>query len=64
MASRRIRSNQQRAYKIWTPSELRMLKKHSRSKTPVVNLTGIFRRNPGTIRMKAHQLGIPLGHRR
>jgi hypothetical protein len=53
-----------RAYKTWTPADLKELKKHSREKTPVAKIAKTMRRSEGTVRMKAYQLGFSVGHRR
>jgi hypothetical protein len=53
-----------RSYKQWTSAELKLLKQHSRAKTPVAKIAREFKRTEATIRMKAYSLGIPLGHRR
>lgn len=62
MAARR---KKKRAYHVWTDDELKRLRNHSRRKTPVAKLPRVFKgRQEQSIRMKAYQLGIPLGHRR
>jgi hypothetical protein len=53
-----------RAYKVWTPADLRDLKRHSRAKTPVSNIVKAMKRTEATIRMKAYALGMSVGHRR
>jgi hypothetical protein len=53
-----------RAYKVWTPADLRELKKHSRAKTPVSKIAKAMKRTQATIRGKAYQLGMSVGHRR
>ncbi len=53
-----------RAYKQWTPSDLKELKQHSRAKTPVSKIAKAMKRTEATIRMKAYQLGFSVGHRR
>ncbi len=52
-----------RAYKVWTPADLKELKKHSREKTPVSKMAKAMKRTEATIRMKAYQLGMSMGHR-
>jgi hypothetical protein len=53
-----------RTYKMWTPADLRELKKHSREKTPVSKVAKSMKRTEATVRMKAYQLGLSIGHRR
>jgi hypothetical protein len=48
----------------WTNQDLRALKAHSRSKTPVERISGAMKRTIGALRQKAKHLGLPLGHRR
>jgi hypothetical protein len=53
-----------RAYKVWTRDDLKDLKQHSRAKTPVAKISKALKRTEATIRMKAYQLGLSVGHRR
>jgi hypothetical protein len=53
-----------RKYKVWTPTDLKELKQHSRAKTPVRKIAKTMKRSEATIRMKAYQLGFSVGHRR
>jgi hypothetical protein len=48
----------------WTKQDMRELKAHSRSKTPVKKISGTMKRTIGALRRKAGHLGLPLGHRR
>lgn len=48
----------------WTPAELRMIKKHSKDRTPVVKIAKEMKRSAGALRQKALYLGIGLGHQR
>jgi hypothetical protein len=48
----------------WTKEDLRELKAHSRSKTPVVKISKLTKRTVGALRQKALRLGISLGRRR
>ena len=48
----------------WTKEDLRELKAHSRSKTPVAKISKMMKRTVGALRQKALTLGIPLGHQR
>jgi hypothetical protein len=53
-----------RSYKVWTPDDLKTLKKHGREKTPVVKIARLMKRSEPTIRQKAYLLGISVGHQR
>ena len=48
----------------WTPSDVRVLKKHSKAKTPIDKISKETKRTIGALRVKASQLGIGLGHQR
>ena len=48
----------------WTRDEVKELKKHTKSKTPVKTVSRALKRTPAALRQKAYALGISLGHRR
>lgn len=48
----------------WTTSDVRVLKKHSKAKTPIDKISKETKRTIGALRVKASQLGIGLGHQR
>jgi hypothetical protein len=48
----------------WTKENLRELKAHSRSKTPVAEISKLTKRTEGALRQKAREMGIRIGHRR
>jgi hypothetical protein len=48
----------------WTTNDLRELKQHSKSKTPVAKIAKAMKRSEGAIRQKAMGLDLPIGHRR
>jgi hypothetical protein len=48
----------------WTKQNLQELRAHSRAKTPVAVISKRTKRTVGALRMKAMDLGLPLGHRR
>jgi hypothetical protein len=50
--------------RAWTAADVRELRAHSRSKTPVVTISRLSKRTAGALRQKALELGLPLGHRR
>jgi hypothetical protein len=48
----------------WTKEDVREIKGHSRSRTPVAKMSKLMKRTAIALRQKAFQLGLPLGHRR
>jgi hypothetical protein len=48
----------------WTKEDVRELKQHSRSKTPVVKIAKLTKRTDSALRQKAFELGLSLGHQR
>jgi hypothetical protein len=48
----------------WSRADVKELRRHSKSKTPVKTISRALKRTPGALRQKARALGIPLGHRR
>ena len=48
----------------WTKENIRDLKTHSKSKTPVAKISKLMKRSEGAIRQKALALDISIGHRR
>jgi hypothetical protein len=48
----------------YTKDDVKMLRAHSKAKTPVAKLVKITKRTEGSLRQKALKLGIRLGHRR
>jgi hypothetical protein len=58
------RPAKRRARREWTAQDIRELKKHSKSKTPVAMISKATKRTPAALRQKALVLGLPLGHRR
>jgi hypothetical protein len=43
---------------------VKLLKAHSKARTPVVKLSKLMKRSEGSLRQKARTLGIGLGHQR
>jgi len=66
MAKKRSRNGAGRKTKRrpWTKADEQELKKHSRAKTPVVDISHAMKRSMGSLRQQALKLGISLGHRR
>jgi hypothetical protein len=47
----------------WTTQDEKELKRHSKNKTPVKEISKVLKRTPGSLRQKARNLGISIGHR-
>jgi hypothetical protein len=50
--------------KPWTKEDLRQLKAHSKTRTPVVEVAKAMKRTEAAVRQKAKTIGVGLGHRR
>jgi hypothetical protein len=50
--------------KDYTASDIKLLKMHSKARTPVSRLGKLMKRSEGSLRQKALKLGIGLGHQR
>jgi hypothetical protein len=50
--------------KPYTPSDIKLLKRHSKARTPVASIAKQMKRSVGSLRQKALKLGIGLGHQR
>src|SRR5262249_36448839 len=61
MAIKRARRSKRR---FWSEEDVRELRAHSRSKSPVKKIARAMQRTAGALRQKARDLGLPLGHRR
>jgi hypothetical protein len=48
----------------WSKTDHAELKRHSRSKTPVVKIAKAMKRTQSSIRQKSASLGYPIGHQR
>jgi hypothetical protein len=53
-----------RVRKAWTKDEVKSLKAHSKSRTPVAKIVKEMKRTDGALRQKAFTLGIGLGAQR
>lgn len=58
------KSKRKKIRKLYTPADIKMLKQHSKARTPVVTVARIMKRSEGSLRQKALALGIGLGHQR
>jgi hypothetical protein len=52
------------ARKPYTAADIKLLKQHSKARTPVVKISKQMKRSVGSLRQKALDLGIGLGHQR
>ena len=50
--------------KPWSKAEYKMLKAHSKARTPVTKISKQMKRTAGALRQQALKLGIGLGHQR
>jgi hypothetical protein len=48
----------------YTKADLKELRAHSKARTPITKIAKLTKRTEASLRNKAGQLGIPLGHRR
>jgi hypothetical protein len=48
----------------YTKADVKELRAHSKAKTPIVKIMKLTKRTEGSLRQKARNLGISLGHRR
>ena len=50
--------------KEYTKDDVKLLKAHSKARTPVAKLSKLMKRSEGSLRQKARTLGVGLGHQR
>lgn len=50
--------------KEYTSDDVKLIKAHSKARTPVAKLSKLMKRSEGSLRQKALALGIGLGHQR
>jgi hypothetical protein len=50
--------------KEYTKDDLKLLKAHSKARTPVAKVSKLMKRSEGSLRQKARTMGIGLGHQR
>jgi hypothetical protein len=50
--------------KPYTKADIKLLKQHSKGRTPVSKIARLMKRTQGSLRQKALRLGIGLGHQR
>jgi hypothetical protein len=64
MAKSTARKVKRAVRREWSVQDERELRKHSKNKTPVKDISRALKRTPGALRQKARSLKIPLGHQR
>ncbi|OSI65740.1 hypothetical protein BSZ22_28730 [Bradyrhizobium canariense] len=50
--------------KEYSKDDVKLLKAHSKARTPVARVSKLMKRSEGSLRQKARTLGIGLGHQR
>lgn len=50
--------------KEYIKDDVKLLKAHSKARTPVAKISKIMKRSEGSLRQKARAMGIGLGHQR
>jgi len=58
------KSKKRRSKKLYTASDIKLLKQHSKARTPISKIAKLLKRTEGSLRQKALKLGIGLGHQR
>jgi hypothetical protein len=48
----------------YTKEDVKLLRAHSKTRTPVARVSKLMKRSEGSLRQKARVLGIGLGHQR
>jgi hypothetical protein len=59
-----LAAKKRRTRNLYTPADLKLLKQHSKAKTPVSKIAKLMKRSEGSVRQKASKLGLGLGHQR
>jgi hypothetical protein len=63
-AKKRTAKTRKSVRREYTKADVKELRTHSKSRTPVANIVKLTKRTEGSLRQKALKLGIKLGHRR
>ena len=58
------KTKKKRTRKPYTAADIKLLRQHSKARTPVAKLVKLMKRSEGSLRQKAQTLGIGLGHQR
>jgi hypothetical protein len=59
-----VKEPKKRARREYSKTDLKELRAHSKAKTPVRKIAALTKRTEAALRVKARNLGIPLGHQR
>jgi hypothetical protein len=59
-----VKASKKPARKPYTAADIKLLKQHSKARTPVSKIAKLMKRSAGSLRQKAVKLGIGLGHQR
>jgi hypothetical protein len=59
-----VKAPKKRARREYSKTDLKELRAHSKAKTPVREIARLTKRTEAALRVKARNLGIPLGHQR
>jgi hypothetical protein len=59
-----VKAPKKRARREYSKTDLKELRAHSKAKTPVRKIAKLTKRTEAALRVKARNLGIPLGHQR
>jgi hypothetical protein len=58
------KANKKTIRKEYTAADVKLLKQHSKARTPVAKVAKQMKRSVGSLRQKALKLGLGLGHQR
>jgi len=65
MAKKTKKTNKtKKARREYTKEDVKLLRAHSKARTPVARVSKLMKRSEGSLRQKARVLGIGLGHQR
>jgi hypothetical protein len=59
-----VKATKKRSRKPYTAADTKLLRQHSKARTPVAKIVKLMKRSEGSLRQKARTLGIGLGHQR
>jgi hypothetical protein len=63
-AKKSVKTTKKRTRVEYTKADVQELRAHSKAKTPIKKIMKAMKRSEGSLRQKALNLGIGLGHRR
>lgn len=58
------KKTKKRVRKPFSTQDIKLLKQHSKARTPVAKIAKLMKRTEGSLRQKALALGMGLGHQR